>query len=133
MQCQAYRVMAMKKEVEGEIEEMNASLREYAQTQSTESVNRLAMVSMILGAGAVVTGYFGMNFGREFEALLFDPQGRPAWLHYGAIVFVTLFALGAVAFGGYLVFSNPADYKDILVPHRARRRKWFSFKRLMKS
>jgi hypothetical protein len=133
MQCQAYRIFAMKKEVENEIAEMNQSLREHAQSQSTEAVNRLAMVSMILGAGAVVTGFFGMNFGREFGTLLFEPEGQPTWLHYGSIVFVTLFALGAVAFGGYLVFSNPADYKDILVPTRKpTRRKWFSFKRLLK-
>lgn len=134
MQCRGYRILAMKKEVDGEIAELNASLREYAQSQSTEAVNRLAMVSMILGAGAVVTGYFGMNFGREFGGFIFDPQGHPAWLHYGAIVFVTLFALGAVAFGAYLVFANPEDYKDILVPQASRRRKkWFSFKRLMKN
>ena len=134
LQCRAYRVPEMKKEVEGEIRELNASLNEYAQTQSTEAVNRLAMVSMILGAGAVVTGYFGMNFGREFGALLFEPAQVNPWLHYAAILFVTLFALGAVAFGAYLVFSNPADYRDILVPSRKpRRKKWFSFKRLMKS
>jgi len=134
MQCGAYRIFEMKKEVEGEIRELNASLNEYAQTQSTEAVNRLAMVSMILGAGAVVTGYFGMNFGREFGALFFEPESVTPVLHYAALVFVTLFALGAVAFGAYLVFSNPADYRDILVPtHKSKRAKWFSFKRLMKN
>jgi hypothetical protein len=132
-QCRAYRIPQMKKEVESEIAELNASLNEHAQSQSTEAVNRLAMVSMILGAGAVVTGFFGMNFGREFGAWFFDPAGKPMWLHYAAILFVSVFALGAVAFGFYLVFSNPADYKDILVPARKPgRKKWFSFKRLMK-
>ncbi len=134
MQCRAYRVFEMKREVEGEIRELNASLNEYAQTQSTEAVNRLAMVSMILGAGAVVTGYFGMNFGREFGALFFEPSAEAPVLHYAALIFVTLFALGAVAFGAYLVFSNPADYRDILMPVRkSARAKWFSFRRLMKN
>lgn len=134
MQSNAYRIFAMKKEVESEIAEMNQSLREYAQSQSTEAVNRLAMVTVILGAGAVVTGFFGMNFGREFGLFFFDPQGHPTWLHYASIAFVTVFAVGAIAFGVYIVFSNPADYKDILIPsHGPKKKKWFNFKRLMKN
>jgi hypothetical protein len=131
-QCRAYRVTSMRTEVEQEIEKMNASLNEYYQNRNTEAVNRLAMVSMILGAGAVITGFFGMNFGREFHALFFEPAAQPHWVHYLAITFVSLFAFGAVAFGIYLVWSNPAAYRDILLPAKSRRAaqaKWFSFKR----
>jgi hypothetical protein len=134
-QCRGYRVGTMRAEVEQEIEKMNASLNEYYQNKSTEAVNRLAMVSMILGAGAVITGFFGMNFGREFHAIFFEPEAQPHWIHYLAIAFVSVFAFGAVAFGIYLVWSNPAAYRDILVPAGTKGRpkaKWFSFKRRMK-
>ncbi len=134
-QCRAFRVASMRTEVEQEIEKMNASLNEYYQNRNTEAVNRLAMVSMILGAGAVITGFFGMNFGREFGALFFDPTADPAMVHYLAVAFVSVFALGAVAFAIYLVVSNPAAYRDILLPTRSKHAaqvRWFSFKRRMK-
>jgi hypothetical protein len=84
--------------------------------ESATAVNRLAMLSMVLGAGAVVTGYFGMNFGREFAAYFFEPSpGRGALLHYATIALVTVFALGALAFVFYLVAANWKDYRDILL------------------
>jgi hypothetical protein len=57
----------MKREIEEEIEKLSASLHNYYQFRNTEAVNRLAMLSLILGAGAVITGFFGMNFGGHFE------------------------------------------------------------------
>lgn len=132
MQCTAYRITARKAEVEQEIEKLNASLHEHYQNRSTEAVNRLAMLSMIFGAGAVLTGFFGMNFGMRFSAIFFDPdQGNP-WAHYIAVAFVTLLTLGALAFGFYLVLANSADYRDILTPRGMRPRqkhRWFSLKR----
>lgn len=132
MQCRAYRIGAMKSEVEQEIEKLNASLHEYHQNRSTEAVNRLAMLSMILGLGAVVTGFFGMNFSGVFSQTFFEPGPGAVAIHYLAIGIVTLLALGALAFGGYLVAANPADYRDILMPTRRkprRRHKWFSLKK----
>lgn len=41
-------------------------------------------------------------------------------------------ALGAVAFGVYLIAANPADYRDILIPVQKkprRRLRWFSLKK----
>jgi Mg2+ and Co2+ transporter CorA len=132
MQCRAYRVGAMKSEVEQEIEKLNASLHEYHQARSTEAVNRLAMLSMILGAGAVLTGFFGMNFGMDFERLFFNPDPQNAWLHYLAIAIVSGMAFGALAFGVYIVMANPADYRDILTPRRLQadhKPKWYSLKK----
>jgi len=132
MQCRAYRIGAMKSEVEQEIEKLNASLHEYHQARSTDAVNRLAMLSMILGAGAVLTGFFGMNFGLDFGRLFFTPEPQNSWLHYVAIAGVTAMAFGALAFGVYIVMSNPADYRDILMPRGLQtkpKQRWYSLKR----
>jgi hypothetical protein len=132
MQCRNYRVGAMKAEIEQEVEKLNSSLHEYYQTRSTEAVNRLAMLSMIFGAGAVVTGFFGMNFGADFERLFFHPDRATQWVYLLAVLFVTLMAFGVLAFGVYLVMANPADYRDILTPRGmrpAKRRRWYSLKR----
>ena len=68
----------MKAEIEEEIEKLNASLHNYYQFRNTEAVNRLAMLSLMLGAGAVVTGFFGMNFGRDFAQVFFRAGRRLA-------------------------------------------------------
>ena len=60
----AYDITSMKVEVEREIDKLNSSLNEYYTARNTLAVNRLAFVSIILGAGAVITGFFGMNFVR---------------------------------------------------------------------
>ncbi|HBY63571.1 MAG TPA: hypothetical protein DEH78_27415, partial [Solibacterales bacterium] len=57
MMCRVYRIAPMKAEIENEVEKLNSMLTEYYTRQSTEAVNRLAVVSMVLGAGAVVTGF----------------------------------------------------------------------------
>ena len=75
MQCGAYRLGANAQTHRAGDEKLNAFLHEHNQVRSTEAVNRLAMLSMILGAGAVLTGYFGMNFGRAFETTFFAPSG----------------------------------------------------------
>jgi hypothetical protein len=131
-QCRAYRVGAMKAEVEQEIEKLNVSLHTYNQTRSTEAVNRLAVLSLIFGFGAVVTGFFGMNFGGVFSQVFFEPVPEYVPVHQFAIITVALMALGAVAFGVYLIAANPADYRDILLPAQKkprRRLRWFSLKK----
>lgn len=132
MQCRAYRVGDMKREVEQEIQSLNASLQEYHQNRSTEAVNRLAVLSIIFGFGAVVTGFFGMNFGGLFGKTFFEPDTTSLPIHYVAVALVTLLAVGAVAFGIYLIAVNPADFRDILVPGKKRPRRrlrWFTLKK----
>ncbi|MGJ5816983.1 hypothetical protein [Paludibaculum fermentans] len=117
MQCDAFRLGPMKSEVEQEIEKLNYSLDRIYQLRNTESINRLAMLSMILGGGAMVTGYFGMNFGQEFERIFFNPPGG-GWVHILAIILVTLVTVGSVLFTIFLVISNWQDYRKILLPPR---------------
>lgn len=124
LQAEAYRLGPMKAESEREIEALNASLEEYNQRNNTAAVNRLAMLSTILGAGAVLTGYFGMNFAREFGELFFEPVKPHEWsMHWAMIILVTLFAFSALVLGFYLILANWNDYKDTLVPKVLRRKK----------
>lgn len=119
LMCRQYRLGLMQKQTEEEIEKLNASLTDYYQIQSAQAVNRLAVSSMALGAGAVVTGYFGMNFGREFADYFFDPSGPAAYLtHYGVVGAVTLFAIAALIFAFVLIVANWRDYRTLLTSSR---------------
>ncbi len=122
MQCREYRIGPMKEEIEEEIEKLNATLDDYYQFRNTEAVNRLALLSLIVGAGAVLTGFFGMNFGDAFQRLFFQPDPSSRFVHYAAVLMVSLFAFGALSFGVYVVAANWADYRDSLVARRAGRR-----------
>jgi hypothetical protein len=113
MEVRELRIDVMKREVEEEIGKLSDSLQNYYQFRNTESINRLAMLSLILGAGAVVTGFFGMNFSGPFESVFFQPSGMWHWL---ALVFVAMFATGALAFGISVVASNWSDYRESLLP-----------------
>lgn len=117
MQCAEFRVPEMKAELEQEIEKLNNTLERIYQQRNTESINRLAMLSMILGGGAMITGYFGMNFGREFEALFFQGE-KLKGLHYTSVIAVTLLVAGSLLFATYLVAANWSDYRKILLPSR---------------
>jgi len=121
-QCHQYRIEPMKRAIEEEIEKLNASLDNYYQMRNTEAVNRLAMLSMILGAGAVLTGFFGMNFGHRFARWFFDPGPTSLPVHYTALIAVVLLALGSLGLGIYLVASNWADYREIFLSRRRKKR-----------
>jgi len=120
MQCEAFRLEPMKAEVEQEVEKLNLTLDRVYQLRNTESINRLAMLSMILGGGAMVTGYFGMNFGKEFERTFFNPSG-PGVMHGIAIGLVTLLTVSSILFTVFLVVTNWADYRKILLPLQQRK------------
>ena len=112
LQVREYRIDSMKEEIEQEIDKLNESIHTYYQFRNTEAINRVAMLSLILGAGAVVTGFFGMNFEGKFAATLFQ-ETREHWL---SIVFVTAFSVLAIGFGLFVVLSNWADYRESLLP-----------------
>jgi hypothetical protein len=115
--CEAFRVYSMKEESEQEISNLNSALNEYYQGENTIAVNRLAMLSVIFGGGAVLTGYFGMNFGQEFDRLFFNPNTPWAqWLHSAMIVLVTIVSFGVLIFGLYLVVANWSTYGQVLSP-----------------
>ena len=102
LQCRAYRVEELRGQIEQELANMNAALNEYNQQRSTEAVNRLAMLSMLFGAGAVLTGFFGMNFGHVFEKYLFKPDFATLPVHIAAVAVVTLITVSIMSLGGIL-------------------------------
>jgi hypothetical protein len=122
LQCQQYRIEPIKKEIEEELDKLNASLQEYSAFRATEAVNRLAVLSLIMGGGAVLTGFFGMNFGRQFGQIFFEPNEGSLYVHYVAIALVALLSFGAIAFGLYILISNWSDYREILLPSQRRAR-----------
>ncbi len=109
-----YDITSMKMEVEREIDKLNSSLHEYYTTRNTQAVNRLAFVSTILGAGAVVTGFFGMNFSNYFESVFFKPSPENAWIHWIAITAVVGFCLFALGITFFLFSRNWQDYRSVL-------------------
>ncbi len=121
LQCQQYRIGTAKREIEDEIEKLNSFLDNYYQSRNTEAVNRLAILSLIFGAGAVMTGFFGMNFGRGFEKLYFNPDPNSTSVHLVSVAVVTLLAFGALLFGFYVVSVNWSDYREILIPRKGKR------------
>lgn len=122
LQCAAYHVNFMKRESEGEIENLNDALTDFYQIENTIAVNRLAMLSVIFGGGAVVTGFFGMNFGRLFADLFFEPKSQPGYFVHGlVVVLVSLSTFSVLAFGVYLIFANWTIYKAVLTPRWLRK------------
>ncbi|MCC7173688.1 MAG: hypothetical protein IT159_00710 [Bryobacterales bacterium] len=122
MQCREYRIQSMKGEIEEEIEKLNASLHNFYQFRNTEAVNRLTVLSLLLGAGAVVTGFFGMNFGRDFARFFFEPDKSALPAHYAALIFVVLMAFGTIGFGLFVVARNWSDYWETLATQRTASR-----------
>ena len=112
MQVREYRIGSMEEEIEQEIDKLNQSIHTYYQFRNTEAINRVAMLSLILGAGAVATGFFGMNFEGAFANTLFK-ETKQHWL---AIAFVTSFSALAIVFGVFVVISHWADYRESLLP-----------------
>jgi hypothetical protein len=121
LQTRAYRLSGMKAEIEEELGKMNASLNEFYQNRSTEAVNRLGIISMILGAGAVVTGYFGMNFARTFGATFFAPSEGNALFHNVAIFLVTFVGTIALSAAAYVMLANWKEYKALFLPASQRK------------
>jgi hypothetical protein len=121
LQCHQYRIEGIHKEISEELDALNSSLHNYHQFRNTEALNRLGMLSMILGAGAVTTGFFGMNFQVDWfsEGLL---KGWPhlLWIPNILIAAAVLLSFGALIFGVFLVLANWFDYKDTLLPNRWR-------------
>jgi hypothetical protein len=74
------------------------------------------MLSLIFGGGAVLTGFFGMNFGREFGQFFFEGEGGTAFGHYFMVTLVCSFVFGSLALGTFVVLRNWREYLAILNP-----------------
>jgi hypothetical protein len=123
LQCRAYRISPMKTEIEAEVEKLNSFLTEFYQRRNTEAVNRLAVISMILGGGAVLTGFFGMNFGKEFASIFFEPTAGRETPHYISIAAVAMLAFGSLLAAFWVLGVNWEDYREIFRSREARARK----------
>lgn len=131
LQCRYYRIKPMMAEVAGEVESLDASIQHHYQFRNTEAINRVAMLSLVLGIGALITGFFGMNFGRGFAATLFEPEedAFPGVYALGVLLALAIF-VGALLFSLYVVVSNWNDYRDIINP-RARKAETRSLRRVV--
>ena len=114
--CSQYRIDDMKDVLANELRRMTEFVYNFYQLRTTDAVNRLALLSLIFGGGAVLTGFFGMNFAREFGQVLFEGKGGMTWLHYVLIALVTVFVFGSLALGTIVVLRNWRDYFAILPP-----------------
>jgi hypothetical protein len=121
MQCRAFRIQNSLNEVEQSVRRLNSSLNEYYEGRQMAAVNRLGVLSLIFGSGAMLTGFFGMNFGGAFRDLFFEPGGKGSWLHTTTIVSVAVVTLLAFAYGAYLVGANWQDYRDAANPRSGRK------------
>jgi len=83
--------------------------------RNTDAVNRLAMMSVILGIGALVTGYHGMNI--PHLATLLQRNALSIW----SLVLTSLLAEASLWFIVYIVASNWLDYRSSIFPNRYRR------------
>jgi Mg2+ and Co2+ transporter CorA len=117
--CSEYRVAEMKSVLTSELRHMTEFVYNFYQLRTTEAVNRLALLSLIFGGGAVLTGFFGMNFGREFARVVFEGQGS-IWLHYLLVFIVTTFVFGSLLLGTIVVLRSWREYFAILNPPRSR-------------
>lgn len=117
--CSEYRVSEVKSVLTSELRHMTELVYNFYQLRTTDAVNRLALLSLIFGGGAVLTGFFGMNFGREFR-VLFEGQGSISWLHYLLVFIVTTFVFGSLLLGTIVVLRSWREYFAILNPPRNR-------------
>jgi hypothetical protein len=118
--CSEYRVDEMKSVLTSELRHMTEFVYNFYQLRTTDAVNRLALLSLIFGGGAVLTGFFGMNFGREFTRVVFEGESSISWLHYLLVFIVTAFVFGSLLLGTIVVLRSWREYFAILNPPRSR-------------
>jgi hypothetical protein len=116
--CAEYKVDTMKETLSRDLSHMGEFVYNFYQLRNTEAVNRLAMLSLIFGGGAVLTGFFGMNFSREFGELIFEGKGGSALLHYGLVTLVSGVVVGSMGLGTFVLLRNWRDYMTILKPQK---------------
>jgi hypothetical protein len=113
--CSAYRIDQMKNEIGDEIGKLAGYIDRLYALRNNDAVNRLALLSMILGVGALVTGYYGMNIPHLTNILA---NGQVSGGSLVATSIMTLLSLSLIA---YIVVTNWVDYRSSLVPHNFRR------------
>jgi hypothetical protein len=118
--CSEYKIASMKGVLADELRHMAEFVYNFYQLKNTEAVNRLAILSLIFGGGAVLTGFFGMNFGREFGRFFFEGESAGSFGHYFMVTLVCAFVFVSLALGTFVVLRNWREYLAILSPSRKR-------------
>jgi hypothetical protein len=113
--CDAYRIGSMKEEVGTQIGRLANYIDRLYALRNNDAVNRLALLSMILGLGALVTGFYGMNI--PHLATILGNAGF-SQISFVATVVMTLLSLGLI---GYILVANWIDYRSSLIPNHLRR------------
>ncbi len=112
---EAYRLGPMKKTIEDQITSLAKFIDRLFAMRNNDAVNRLAMMSVLLGIGALVTGYFGMNI-PHLEALMHN-ETTSFW----TLIATSVMAVASLWFVVYIIGSNWLDYRASILPHRYRR------------
>ena len=113
--CKAYRIEELKRDLGNQINHLASYLDRLYALRNSDAVNRLAMLSVILGIGALVTGFYGMNIPHLENFLHIN-------LLSGASLLATLLmTVASLFFIVYIVVSNWMDYRASLLPHRYRK------------
>ncbi len=115
MFTRAYRIYELKGSIEDQIDKLAGYIDRLYALRNSDAVNRLAMMSVILGIGALITGFYGMNI-PALEDLLKNPL--VSTLSLAAITALTATSLSFIV---YIVFTNWVDYRASLLPHRYRK------------
>lgn len=110
-----YQLSAAKDNIEDQIDKLAGYIDRMYALRNSDAVNRLAMMSVILGIGALITGYYGMNIPHLGDFLKNDKVS--VW----SLVITSLMTLASVWFIVYIVASNWLDYRASILPHRYRK------------
>jgi hypothetical protein len=125
--CDAYRIDEMKREIGDQVGKLADYIDRLYALRNNDAVNRLAVLSMILGIGALVTGFYGMNIPNLGSILANPLVGK---ISFAATLIMTVLSLTLIV---YIVVSNWVDYRSSLIPNRFRRPlPERSFRRLVK-
>ena len=112
---EAYQLAPMKETIEDQITSLAGFIDRLFALRNNDAVNRLAMMSVLLGIGALVTGYYGMNI-PHLEAVLHNDR-----ISFWSLLLTSIMAVASLWFVFYIVGSNWLDYRASILPHRYRR------------
>jgi CorA-like Mg2+ transporter protein len=115
MLTKVYQLGPTKELIEDQIASLAGFIDRLFALRNSDAVNRLAMMSVILGIGALVTGYFGMNI--PHLATILSISRFSLW----TLVATTFMSILSLWFIFYVVGSNWRDYRASILPHLFRR------------
>ncbi len=113
--CSAYRIAPMKASIEDQIDKLAGYIDRLYALRNSDAVNRLAVIDVILGIGALITGYYGQNIPVLEDAL------KNNSLSLTSMLLTSVMTISSVAFIVYIVAFNWVDYRASILPHLYRK------------